>query len=855
MRLTVLFLSIILACTLGHPLALSDTPDRPLGLLDRIENFGERIFPGKRPAKKTQTANMQTEAGEASSRRAGSAFVDEERSPLTPRPDPVVSGTVPRNSVPTDAPAAGESSTRSSTSPTRSGEPHLAQPVSDSGTKDFGVPTVPPRPTLATVGDEALPSSSRPPLYQRLLDYRQSPFTSNRTLEAPQAAPSQTVIDKSTPGLQPPAQPTEPESPVPTMVNSAQVAPTGQPGRSPATLASQTSTPEGGSPATATVDQAARSLLSSSSGIAPQTVAAQPVEVESAQVRPQRPTVGRSPAAQTPLSVQASVQNMPRVSGNSRDVSSSPIGNVGRTPNGQTSAEERGTGTNSPTLAKSPTPAQSSKDFTSAVPTPARPADHRTVGTVSGVLNGPVLVVDTVGPESITLGKPGSYEIHLKNQGGREANAVRVTVAIPRWAEVVGYEASAGDTTATSDANGTALVWTLPVIGAGKTEKLSLQLIPRESQTIDLAIQYAFAPPRTEAKIEVREPKLQVHVEGPQEVLFGRSEVYRLVISNVGTADAEDVTVAIQPLNKSQKDPITQLLGSLAPGQTRVIELELVARETGKMLLSVDATAVGNVAAHADHEIAIVKPDLSVSLTGPSLQFVGQSDEYVVHVENPGTAPAENVRIQLRYSSALEPVRKALQGARIDGRVISWTIPTLPPGEKQSFQIPCQFLADGEARLMVDGVAEGGLTAQSSLVTVVQAVPNLVLHVEDPGRPLPVGQEGTYRIVVENKGSKAAADVFVVGFFSEGIEPFAAEGSPHKILPGQVVFDKIEQLAPGQKLVLTIRAKAQESGNHIFRAEVRCASSATQLAFETTTHYFDPVLATRPPAAQPSQVR
>ncbi|WP_347243735.1 hypothetical protein [Thermogutta sp.] len=470
-------------------------------------------------------------------------------------------------------------------------------------------------------------------------------------------------------------------------------------------------------------------------------------------------------------------------------------------------------------------------------------------------MSGPVLAVNTVGPESITLGKPGSYEIHLKNQGGREANAVRVTVAIPRWAEVVGFEASAGDTATTPDANGTTLVWTLPTVGAGKTEKLSLKLIPRESQTIDLAIQYTFAPPRTEAKIEVREPKLQVDVEGPHDVLFGRSEVYRLVVSNVGSAEAEDVTVAIQPLNKAQKDPIKQLLGNLAPGQKRIIELELVARETGKMLLSIDATAAGNIAARADHEIAIVKPDLSVSVSGPSLQFVGQSDEYVVTVENPGTAPAENVRVQLRHSSAVEPVRNALQGARIDDHLISWTIPTLPPGDKQSFQIPCRFLADGEARLMVEGVAEGGLTAESSLVTVVQAVPNLVLDVEGPGRPLPVGQEGTYRIVVENKGSKAATDVFVVGFFSEGIEPIAAEGAPHKILPGQVVFEKIEEIAPGQKLVLTVQAQAQQPGNHIFRAEVRCPSAATQLAFETTAHYFDPAIATRTPAPQSAQVR
>ncbi|GIX02583.1 MAG: hypothetical protein KatS3mg112_1520 [Thermogutta sp.] len=848
MRLSIFCLSIVLACSLSQTVALCDTSDRPLGLLDRIENFGEKLFSGIRPARKARATDAQAEAAEpSSSRRAGSAFVDEDGAPLTPRPDPLVSGEASPTAVPADArPTSGASPTGAALRG-RSGEPHLAQPVLQGNPRDSGGSSAPQRPMPAASTNE---TPARAPLYQRLMEYRQSPFTSGKTVATPQSESLQTAVAENTTGRQQPVRSTLPEAPAPAATSTAKAAPPDQPRQSSTTLAERTSTPDANSSASGRDHGELGGAVSAESRVWPQTVAARPVETPS--VQSQRPTGATSPVTQAPVSGQSLVQNASRVSDTSRGVSLSPAANIVGTQSGQALTVA---GTHSPTPAKPAASVQSGKDVASAAPTPVRSTEHRVSGTVSGVLSGPVLVVNAVGPKSITLGKPGSYEIHLKNQGGAEANDVRVTVAIPRWAEVAGYEASAGDAATTPDANGTTLVWTLPTVGAGKSEKLSLELIPRESQTIDLAIQYTFAPPRTETRIEVREPKLQVEVEGPHEVLFGRSEVYRMVVSNVGTADAEDVTVAIQPLNKAQKEPITQLLGNLAPGQKRLIELELVARETGKMLLSIDATAAGNIAAHTDHEIAIVKPDLSVSLSGPSLQFVGQSDEYVVTVENPGTAPAENVRVQLRHSSAVEPVRRALQGARIDEHLVSWTIPTLPPGDKQSFQIPCQFLADGEARLMVEGMAEGGLTAQSSLVTVVQAVPNLVLDVEGPGRPLPVGQQGTYRIVVENKGSKAATDVFVVGFFSEGIEPVAAEGTPHKILPGQVVFNKIEQIAPGQKLVLTVRAQAQQPGNHIFRAEVRCPSSATQLAFETTSHYFDPAIATRPPVSQSSQVR
>ncbi len=75
-------------------------------------------------------------------------------------------------------------------------------------------------------------------------------------------------------------------------------------------------------------------------------------------------------------------------------------------------------------------------------------------------------------------------------------------------------------------------------------------------------------------------------------------------------------------------------------------------------------------------------------------------------------------------------------------------------------------------------------------------------------------------------------------YFSRGVEPLAADGQSHRINPGEVVFDTIAAVPPAAEVVLTIKAKAEVAGSHVFRAEVHCKSDGTRLVREEMTHYY-----------------
>jgi len=110
--------------------------------------------------------------------------------------------------------------------------------------------------------------------------------------------------------------------------------------------------------------------------------------------------------------------------------------------------------------------------------------------------------------------------------------------------------------------------------------------------------------------------------------------------------------------------------------------------------------------------------------------------------------------------------------------------------------------------------------------------------VKDPEGPVPVGADASYELHVRNRGTKAAENVEVLVYFSNGVEPTGADGQSHRLGPGQVVFDRIPAIPPAAELVLKIKAKAELAGNHVFRAEVHCKTIGTRLVREEVTHFY-----------------
>jgi len=491
-----------------------------------------------------------------------------------------------------------------------------------------------------------------------------------------------------------------------------------------------------------------------------------------------------------------------------------------------------------PTQAHSQTPPPASSDGPKAAAGKTPASEEADDALFSR--QGPVLSVRTIGPRRISVGKPSTYELVLSNSGQVAADEVIVTVGLPEWAEVVGTEASAGETDAAgTDASLRSLSWKIARLDSKAQERLHVRIVPRQSKPFDLAVRWDYRPVQSQAMIEVQEPKLEMRLEGPRQVLFGQREIYRLELANLGNGDAENLEISLLPLGTGENTPATHPLGTLAAGDKKTIEVELTARQAGTLSIKVDAKGDGGLSASLMEEIAVLRGALKIDVDAPALQFVGANATYHIRLHNSGTAPAANVKLSAKLPLGTKHVSSTADGKFNGSRnEVEWTIAGLAPAEQKDLELVCALERPGTSRLEVVATADGDLTATTEGSTQVDAIADLRLNVIDPSGAVPVGSDAVFAIEVHNRGSKSAEEVEIVAYFSRGVEPVSAEGAASRIAPGQVVFEKIPALAAGQSLRLQIHAKAELAGTHVFRAEVYSKPIGARLISEETTHFY-----------------
>ena len=473
---------------------------------------------------------------------------------------------------------------------------------------------------------------------------------------------------------------------------------------------------------------------------------------------------------------------------------------------------------------------------------PGKPSGEALASSVGALLR-----VDTIGPQAVTLGEQNEYVIRLSNAGVTEARNATVRVAIPSNVQVVSTKVSDGNDNIRQDAKTERqLIWSLERVPARAERQLTLTLIPTENRPFDLAVEWATLPVSSTATVDVRQPMLEIALSGPNKIDYGQTKVYSIVLSNPGTGDAKNVTVRLA-MGDESADAVQ--VGTLPAGGNQKFDVEVTARKAGAMRIAATAVGANNLQAEAVEQIVVQRANLQLEALGSARKFAGSIGTYQVRLTNVGDAAAGNVQAAVRLGTGAKYV-KGIEGAKQEANLVRWNVGELAPNTERIYRFFCELDADGDAVFQFVASADGGLQATGDVVTKVEALADLKLEVNDPKGPIPVGEEVTYEIQITNRGTKAAVQVQVVAQFSEGIEPVAAGGMRAEMLAGQVVFQPISRIGAGEITKLTVKARADAEGNHVFRTEVKCVEPVTKLVAEDTTRFFgeDSLTGSKPPA-------
>ncbi|WP_145417109.1 DUF11 domain-containing protein [Planctomycetes bacterium K23_9] len=467
-----------------------------------------------------------------------------------------------------------------------------------------------------------------------------------------------------------------------------------------------------------------------------------------------------------------------------------------------------------------------------AVPAPTK----RVVDTGNSVVASelPGIRVVTHGPKQIMIRQSHQFEIRVENRGSIDAEGVMVRAMIPDWAEVLGQSASRGGIAPDKNAGKERLVWTIDELPAGASEKMLVRLKAERSGTHGLDVDWTLMPQKSVTQIEVREPRLELTIEGPEEVVFGQSQTYRVRVLNPGDGMAPNVVFTLSP---NSPTPQTQRIGNIPPGKEAQFEVELTAQDLGDLKIAGLASGDLELRAEASKTIRVSAARLEAMLTGPELKYQDTEGSYNLEIQNKGVATSEDIVATLRLPAGVKYVG-GLDKAVQRGSQLQWQVSSLPPSAVRNYQFQCKMNATGEQAFAFECKGSAAGAAKVSLVTRVESIADLVMTINDPAAPAPVGADVTYEITIRNRGSKAATDVRAIAQFSHGIEPRRVEGHSGEMLTGQVLFDPIARIGAGEEVRLKVVANAARPGHHRFRSEIR--SGDTILVSEEATHYMNP---------------
>lgn len=448
-------------------------------------------------------------------------------------------------------------------------------------------------------------------------------------------------------------------------------------------------------------------------------------------------------------------------------------------------------------------------------------------------MESPAIEIESFGPQSVGIHKRAQYQIVIRNTSNRDADNLIVNVNVPQWVKIENVNTSIGRREIGTEQRAARIQWKIDRLVGGTSQTMILDATPSRAENFDVQVEWSMQPRQASARVLVTEPRLEMTIGGPAEVLYGETAMYQVTVRNPGTGIAENVTVMLPEALGGERAN----LGEIPPGQERSFQVELLARAAGQLDLTTHAIGLGELQAKANQSIIVRRPGLALSITGPNLKYAGSIGQYEISITNNGDAIARDVSAALALPPGVQYL-DGIDGAEMVDNAMRWHIGTLDVGVKRTYRVNCKLNTEGEVRLDLGARGSSDIAAVDRCVTMVETVADLILAVDDPQGPLPTGQKIDYTIRIKNRGSRAANQLFLVMQYAEGVEPVTASGMNHQVSTGQVVFSPIPVIEPGQEVAVVVTAHALTPGVHRFRAQLTTEDGEVHEVKEGTTKFY-----------------
>jgi uncharacterized repeat protein (TIGR01451 family) len=337
-------------------------------------------------------------------------------------------------------------------------------------------------------------------------------------------------------------------------------------------------------------------------------------------------------------------------------------------------------------------------------------------------------------------------------------------------------------------------------------------------------------------------PQLALEKRGPREIQVGKPVRYEILVRNVGTATAQDVTlrdavpygttlVATTPPaspvglagstaagSGGATGELIWPLGPLAPGGEARVSVEVMPQIEGEI------GSVASVSFRADASVRsrATKPDLRLESTKPEAVRIGGDIKLSLKLSNPGTGVATGVVLEGTLPGGV---------THAAGRELEFDVGQLRPGESRTIDLVVGTSGPGVHTANFAARADGRLEVLEPVRLEVTA-PTLELTAEMPSRRY-LQRPATCVLSMVNAGTAAARSVELVAQLPAGLKFVRANHAGWYEERTHRVFWNLEELPPGEVGTVEVALMPVEFGPQKIVAAARSADGPSAQAAHT----------------------
>lgn len=426
----------------------------------------------------------------------------------------------------------------------------------------------------------------------------------------------------------------------------------------------------------------------------------------------------------------------------------------------------------------------------------------------------PNMLIQKRAPEEIQVGKKATLVISVRNAGNATAHDVRVVDSVPQGSRFVEAVPAA-----TPDPQGF-LSWNLGEMAAGDERTITLQIVPEvQGEVGSNALVYfaAQASVRTVATL----PKLELTVQNQPEILIGSRQTLSVVVKNSGTGVAREVRLEVDLPELLKHDigeaQLSAPLGDLRPNDIRSIKLDLAAVGAGQSAIAFRATNDDGVLVEKVVAMQVLAPQLTASITGPTLRYLDRQATFVIEVSNNGTTAATNVDFIAHLPPGMRYVDSTQKGFYdVALHAVKWGLYELPVEKAAPIELTLLPVELGQQSLSFSASADLGLKAEAKHTVTVDGLAELAFTLGQDKRTIETGASSTYWVQITNVGNKPDKDV--------RLSVLLPTGAVLKDVNAQVKYH-----AEGNTIVFDPVLEMRNKDQHTYRFVVQHTQPGTQV--------------------------